>query len=879
LHTKGGSLPDSPKRQIGVDFTVIQGFRKGTKQQMKNLMFCLLAGLCLHEATAQAAHPAGAVASQITLTESVKRVVFGQPLTLTAVVTPAAATGPVTFYADSTTFLGIADLSGGRAHFNTQLLSTGSHQLSAYYAGDAIYAPSTSAKVVGSVIALPESGLQAPVSYNVGNAPYAIALADFNGDGKMDIVAACAGGPDGSTISILLGNGDGTFASALNSSTTPEFAQAVVTGDFNGDGKVDIAVDNGSVTGTPAVSVLLGNGDGTFQTPIMYPLGTYLEGITAGDINGDGIEDLVVSNDANGVGAGNVEILLGNGDGTFQPPIILSADFSPEYAVIADFNGDGKADIAVPNYSSSDISILLGNGDGTFQPAVNYSSGGPQPETIVVADFNGDGKLDIAAANAYGYAAGVLLGNGDGTFQSPITYPVSGVSFLLGIAADDINGDGFEDLIVTSETAVSVLFGNGDGAFQPAVEYSGGNFLLGVALGDFNSDGRADIAFASIRQNTVGILLGLPLPANTTTTIKASPNPSTYLQTVTLTGYVFPPLATGTIAFRDGSTLIGSAPMTAGQATFTIPTLAPGSHSLRAIYGGDANDLTSTSAPVILTVNKIATTAAVTSSMNPSTFGHSVTFTASVSPTAATGTVSFYADSVLLGTRTISGGTATYTTSTLSAGTHSITVTYSGDADYLTSTSPPLSQTVELEPTATKLTASPNPATYGQAVTFTAKVTPTAAPGTVTFYDSSAVLGTATLSGGTAALTVSTLSAGGHTITAVYGGNNNFASSTSAPLTENVKRVATATVLTTTPNPSNAGQNVTLTASVSPATATGRVIFYDGSTAIASHALSGGAAVFNTTALASGTHSLTAVYNGDANDAPSTSPTVSQVVQ
>jgi hypothetical protein len=863
-----------------VDFTVIQGFRKGTKQQMKNLMFCLLAGLCLHEATAQAAHPAGAVASQIKLTESVKRVVFGQPLTLTAVVTPAAATGPVTFYADSTTFLGIADLSGGRAHFTTQLLSTGSHQLSAYYAGDAIYAPSTSAKVVGSVIALPESGLQAPVSYNVGNAPYAIALADFNGDGKMDIVAACAGGPDGSTISILLGNGDGTFASALNSSTTLYGAQAVVTGDFNGDGKVDIAVDNGS-GGPTAVSVLLGNGDGTFQTPIMYPLGTYLEGITAGDINGDGIEDLVVSNDANGVGAGNVEILLGNGDGTFQPPIILSADFQPLYAVIADFNGDGKADIAVPNYSSSDISILLGNGDGTFQPAVNYSSGGPQPETIVVADFNGDGKLDIASANADGNTVGVLLGKGDGTFLSPITYPV--FDGPIGIAAGDINGDGFQDLVVGSAydvaDAVSVLLGNGDGTFKAAVQYSEGNFVLGVALGDFNSDGRADIAFANIRQNTLGILLGLPLPANTTTTIKASPNPSTYLQTVTLTGYVFPPLATGTIAFRDGSTLIGSAPMTAGQATFIISTLAPGSHSLRAIYGGDANDLTSTSAPVILTVNKIATTAAVTSSMNPSTFGHPVTFTASVSPTAATGTVSFYADSVLLGTRTISGGTATYTTSTLSAGTHSITVTYSGDADYLTSTSPPLSQTVELEPTATKLTASPNPATYGQAVTFTAKVTPTAAPGTVTFYDSSAVLGTATLSGGTAALTVSTLSAGGHTITAVYGGNNNFASSTSAPLTENVKRVATATVLTTTPNPSNAGQNVTLTASVSPATATGRVIFYDGSTAIASRALSGGAAVFNTTALASGTHSLTAVYNGDANDAPSTSPVVSQVVQ
>ncbi len=186
---------------------------------MKNLTYCLLAGLCLQAAAARAAQPHGATATTTTLAESVKRVVFGQPITLTAVVSPAAATGPVTFYADSTDFLGIATISGGRARLTTQLLSTGSHALSAYYAGNATYAPSTSAKLVGTVVALPESGLQAAASFNnVGNHPYALALADFNGDGKMDIVAACAGDPNFSTISILLGNGDGTFADALNQS-------------------------------------------------------------------------------------------------------------------------------------------------------------------------------------------------------------------------------------------------------------------------------------------------------------------------------------------------------------------------------------------------------------------------------------------------------------------------------------------------------------------------------------------------------------------------------------------------------------------------------------------------------------------------------------
>lgn len=281
-----------------------------------------------------------------------------------------------------------------------------------------------------------------------------------------------------------------------------------------------------------------------------------------------------------------------------------------------------------------------------------------------------------------------------------------------------------------------------------------------------------------------------------------------------------------------------------------------------------------------------STTTVLTSSSNPSTFGNSITFTATVSPSAATGSVTFYDGATSLGTIALSGGSAALATSSLSAGTHQISAIYSGDSTYTGSTSNTITQTVNnpapAATTTTITTSTPNPSTYGQSVTFTAQVTSASGTptGTVTFKDGNATLGSSTLNGsGIATFSTSALAAGTHSsITAVYGGSTNFVSSTSSPFTQTVNKANTATTLTSNRNPAKARQTITFTAKVRPSSATGSVTFYDGNTALTTATLSSGSATYSTT-LSSGTHSMTALYSGDANYNTSTSAVLSEVVK
>jgi hypothetical protein len=284
-----------------------------------------------------------------------------------------------------------------------------------------------------------------------------------------------------------------------------------VVGDFNGDGKLDLAVVN---SGSNDVGVLLGNGDGTFQPAVNYDVGSVPDALAVGDFNGDGKLDLVVVNS----GSNNASVLLGNGDATFQTALDFDIGGTPISVAVGDFNGDGKLDLAVVTNPASpnQISILLGYGDGTFQAPVTYAAGSV-PVSVAVGDFNGDGKLDLAVANISPGNTGpsmvsVLLGNGDGTFQPAVEYGAGSDTDSSSVALGDFNGDGKLDLAVAysgSTNRVSILLGNGDGTFQSAVDYAGAS-LPGTSppvLGDFNGDGRLDMAVIDAASSTVFVLL------------------------------------------------------------------------------------------------------------------------------------------------------------------------------------------------------------------------------------------------------------------------------------------------------------------------------------------------------------------------------------
>jgi len=278
----------------------------------------------------------------------------------------------------------------------------------------------------------------AVISFNsprVYSAGYrATVVADFNGDGKLDLVAvgSLTGLPSG-TVSVLLGYGDGAFQPPVNYNV-PGSGRFVAVGDFNRDGKPDLAVVNGTSPSAGAnVAILLGNGDGTFQPAVTYPAGSDPVWVAVGDFNGDGKPDLAVAN----THTNTVSLLIGNGDGTFGAPMSIAAGASPASVVAADFNEDGKLDLAVANLNnpSGCVSILLGTGNGGFQPPVSYGKG--SADALVVGDFNAGGKPDLAVANG-DYGVSILLGAGNGAFGPPANYPVFGKPTSLAIG--DFNG-------------------------------------------------------------------------------------------------------------------------------------------------------------------------------------------------------------------------------------------------------------------------------------------------------------------------------------------------------------------------------------------------------------------------------------------------------
>jgi hypothetical protein len=349
---------------------------------------------------------------------------------------------------------------------------------------------------------------RAHIEYTIGKYVPDLAAGDFNGDGKLDLAVASQ---TDSSVVVLLGNGDGTFnAGPVIPVLNPP--QKIIVADFNGDQKLDVATVNSTdVIGSSynSVSILLGNGDGTFSSPIEYPMDGATFSIAAGDFNGDGKLDLAVGN----VGLAVLSILLGNGDGTFQAPVNYGSgtgNYVASSLVIGDFNKDGILDVA--SCGGSTVSVFLGNGNGTFQTHVDYAEGGSDAGWITAADLNGDGKLDLAISNGYGggpavSTISVLLGKGDGTFQPYVDYFTGGQPY--SVLAADVNGDGKPDLIsATAANSIMVLIGKGDGTFSRSVDYSGASVPMGVTSGDFNGDGKPDLVVANRADNSVSVFMG-----------------------------------------------------------------------------------------------------------------------------------------------------------------------------------------------------------------------------------------------------------------------------------------------------------------------------------------------------------------------------------
>jgi len=337
-----------------------------------------------------------------------------------------------------------------------------------------------------------------PSNPATGAAPASIAVGDFNGDGNLDLAVT---NQQDNTVTILLGNGDGTFAAAPVSPATGNSPVSIAVGDFNGDGKLDLAVANQQDN---TVTILLGNGDGTFTAASASPAtGSSPFSIAVGDFDGDGNLDLAVTNQQ----ANTVTILLGNGDGTFRVANSPATGRFPGSIAIGVFNGSGNLDLAVANQQDNTVTILMGNGDGTFAPMPGSPGTGIDPISIAVGDFNGDGNQDLAVVNSGDNTASILLGNGDGTFSMGPPIPAIGAS-PASLVAGDFNGDGKLDLAVGNiGKTVEILLGNGDGAFASALSSpAAGPDTSFLAVGDFNGDGVPDLAAASANRNKVAIL-------------------------------------------------------------------------------------------------------------------------------------------------------------------------------------------------------------------------------------------------------------------------------------------------------------------------------------------------------------------------------------
>ncbi len=436
-----------------------------------------------------------------------------------------------------------------------------------------------------------------PLTPSVAGTYTAVAAADLNGDGKLDLVLATQDFGPGATIAVLLGNGDGTFQAPVTYPVagTPYLA----LGDFNGDGRPDIAVG-----GQSTISVLINNGDGSFQSPVSYTVSGTISALATADLNGDGDLDLIAASSGS---AGGISTLLGKGNGAFAAPVLYSSTQLDVYGMqlsVADFNGDGKLDLALTNQNANQVDVLLGNGDGTFQNPPRVYSGGLEPTAIRALDANGDGRPDLAVVGGYSpfYLLSVLINRGDGSFPVRSTDPV--LSSPASLVSADFNGDGRPDIASASDTAsggISTLLSNADGTFQAHLDSAFGpsgnvGLVNAMAAGDFNQDGVPDLVVADEEQNAAGAtepelatLLGNGDGTFRNTANQIVPAGIESLATADFNGNGIPGLAATTQGSSDVSIFPGNGDGTFGAPTQAIAGPMANSPPYHTVLAGDFN--------------------------------------------------------------------------------------------------------------------------------------------------------------------------------------------------------------------------------------------------------------------------------------------------
>ena len=837
----------------------------------------------------------------------------GKPATFTALVTSTTGipAGTVTFL-DGSNVLGTVTLSGtGSAVFSTTTLGLGTHSITASYPGSNNYSESISAADQYVVqLAQPTLTLRGPSSpIDADNPASFSAVLASPGVAPTGTLLLLDGGAPIATVAV---SGVGSFPLSIS---TLSIGTHTLTASYSGD------ENNGSVLSASITVVVQQAPSTTLLNASANPLTqgnplTLTATVTTGSPNAGGTLHFL-----DGTAVLGTTSLGTNGSASFSPTGLGLGPHTLTVVYSGDMNHAGSTSSPVTEavLQSTSATLISNNNPAASGQNVTFvaqitGAGGVIPTGTATFRDNGS-LLATSALNSLGAASfstttltagshAITVSYSGDTKSAASTSPActeivkQQSSLVLTVSPNPA-------VFATSVTLTLTAIVHSGTTTGTVVLYDGSTALATVALNssgiaqwsmqDFSAGAHSLSAqYAGDGASTGGTsnsVIEQISQANTVTTLSSSVNNTPVGVPVIFTAMVTnsngSPI-TGSVLFKDGANLLGSAPVVSGASSLTVSTLAAGNHSVTAAYGGDLNDMPSTSAAISQTVQQAATQTTVSSASSTVPAGKPATFNVLV--TSANGVPAGQANvrdgSTVLGTVMLSGsGTASFSTSILAHGTHSITVAYLGNSNYISSISTAEQFVVQLAQPTLTLSGPANPVVAGTTASFTAALTsPGVSPtGTLTLLESSSTIATATIAGGgSASFSTAALSIGTHTLTASYGGDVNNSAATSASVTVVVRQANSNALLITSANPLTLENALTLTATITSDSpnASGAVRFYDGATLLGTSTLgSNGAASFSPAGLGLGTHTLTAVYGGDANHAGSTSsPTTESVV-